>query len=419
MYKFILFTLFVSSAFAEEANHQQQRNVYERCDKPKSNLYKKENSNDFLVMTLITNYEELNIHRNTDKLPSVLRIFEKGQISDIPVALQNRGNSRSSYCEAKPFRILFVSDSIKHKIEEQLLAENLLPTSDKYLTRYYEIFNQMGEQLQDSDYASSSHRLFKGLGDDIKFVTHCGKASENATIQVGGETVEAQNNYMFSEYYQYEMLALLNWSIEHVRLVQITYLNPQGQFIYNVEENGKSVHYRWGFFREPPKSVAQRCGLISKLPEGQNSGPYDPLSEFQATFANLFVLHPDYALGGHNMNHYYDDKYNTHFGPYDFDLSGIYDYNYSQPGTLEESSASYLMWLRQAPNSDYKIQALRNLLSKREEMRNILIHAFLPEERKIVMLKWFAYYIRALKDYQKELKQGQKAQEKAVQNELN
>jgi len=100
---------------------------------------------------------------------------------------------------------------------------------------------------------------------------------------VGGPTVATQDVRLLSEYYVYEILALFKLPVETTRLTKITYLDANGDFVYS--NNDK--HEKWGFFREPPKSVAKRCNLLHKAPQGVATSS-NTTSAFEAEFINIF-----------------------------------------------------------------------------------------------------------------------------------
>jgi hypothetical protein len=160
---------------------------------------------------------------------------------------------------------------------------------------------------------------------------------------------------------------------------------------------GNEVHEKLAFFREPPTSLAKRCGLLNKPPAKQvpkENVKQDPISAFQAEFVNRFLYNSDFGLGGHNINILYDDEATRYFGPYDFDLSRIFVNGASLEGNRLELES-----LLRYGDPTIARNTVEVVVNRRAEMTQILNNAMLPKERKDRMLEWLNLYMDTLANF--------------------
>lgn len=368
------------------------------CQKPASPLYATQDLHKPLQIQMIVDYKGLNASSGKRYRGVISVITENGQRQILPVLLSSRGNSRRSYCKAVPLRMEFLDPAIELKIENRLAIEKIRTGNDAYLKRYLELLENEDTDLQVS-LKSQTGNIFENLGDDVKIVTHCGTASWD---HVGGPDYESQNEKLLSEFYIYQLLAPLNTAVENVRLASIEYLNEDGSRVYQ-EKNarGRVVTSRLAFFREPPTSVAKRCGLLRKIESGSSKGG-DSTSDLQAKFINYFVINNDFSVDGHNMNRFFDHENKTHYGPYDFDLSGIFETTYSKNrSALEENYREFESFLNSA-EKEQTIPFAKRVLSSRGQMLDILDRAQLSPKRKAAFQAWLKMYSAGLKKYVQE-----------------
>jgi hypothetical protein len=270
------------------------------------------------------------------------------------------------------------------------------------LKQYYDLLKAEGVDNAKSA-KSPSHTIFSKLGDDVKIVTHCGNAYWE---HVGGKDTAAQNTKIMSEYYLYKMLAEFRLPIESARLAHITYFNADGTSAYSdINKSGGTDHFKLAFFREPPTSVARRCGLLSKKPENTGNDYYgksDKASSFQADFVNKFAFNNDYTLAGQNMNKFYNKDGDIFYGPYDFDLSGVIDLNYPKNSdTIEGNVSDFIRYLSNE-KQEWSIPMAKRALAARPAMQRILDQAQLPESNKKRFQEWLTKTMKGLEKFVKD-----------------
>lgn len=301
------------------------------CKAPKSPLYKAKDSNDAINMELLSAFEEISKvsgqAQANQNIRGVLRYTEfKGKVvvmPVLPVLLSGRGNSRGGGCEFKPFRLSFTTKELSEKIAQSLLQKGVRPEDRDYLTQYYNEFKTIEYDVK-TEGKPEKNSLFDGLGDDVKVVTHCGKAL------MGGDWPGAllevdQDNRLLAEHYVYEVLNQTGLIVEKTRLAKFMYYNTQGESLFKTADGQPKA--KLAFFREPTTSAAKRCGLLNKPPSGDNQAQaaweVDSESAFALYIINTFVGNSDYGdrgagKQGHNVNYFYDASGKRYLGAYDF-----------------------------------------------------------------------------------------------------
>ncbi len=371
------------------------------CGEPKSPIYKKNSDFEKIDVSLMTDYNQLNQHSSASQVNGVIRVYrtDKQKYEVQPVVLTQRGNSRREYCSSPPFRVQFLNPEIKNKIEAQLGREKLDISSAEYLKIYLEKLNATSF---DSATAITSLKdgVFKGLGDDIKVVTHCGESNWE---MVGGADQKNQNKRLLSEFTIYKVLDTLKTTIEQTRLMNITYYQADGSPAFK-DVDGKAL-VKLAFFREPPKSVAERCGLVSKLdPKAvyPKKDVVDTDSEFQTRFINRFVFNNDFEMYGHNMNIFHDIEGKIVYGAYDFDLSGIILDNYFKNAKNIEEQLPNVMSHLNSGSKETAINIAQKVIDQEPAMRKVVAESEIDDEMKIRFFKWLDLYMPALRDFVKQ-----------------
>lgn len=391
----IVSALFVTTSFS--LANTVERTVDRQCDKPEASVYKTSDMNKPVPLTVMLDYVGLNSKDGRSYKGVAVVENKKGEKKYLPVFFSKRGNSRGSHCEAPPFRMSFMSDTIAKEIEQKLLAAEIAVGSEGYLKSYYDQLQTMVVDLN-TQVEGPKTGLFAGVGDDIKVVTHCGLST---WANIGGPDETSQNVRLMSEFYIYQMLAEMRMPVEMTRLANITYYNADGTPAYKDGENAK---FKLAFFREPPKSVAKRCGLESKIEDVTKNNPAiglanqaEPTAEFAATFMNKLVYNNDFAMAwGHNSNKFFNGKGQFVYGAYDFDLSGIISKGYSKNlPTVEGNVTSLLEWMKNHPTADTQTMIYRTL-SNRAAMQKVINLADLPAEQKAEFQKWLDLTFDAL-----------------------
>jgi len=385
---------------AASAQPREERGPMGKCAKPKAPLYQAANANDPLEIILIADHSRLNsgrmgVPQTTKAVAAVKRAGEQA-FDYIPMLLTSRGKSRGQGCPVKPFRMVFLDQKIEFEIETHLMANAITPGSKEYLTEYFKMLNAR-ELAENEKNVAQDNNIFDKLGDDVKVVTHCGAANGF----MGAPTAELQDRRLLGEYYLYKIIEELNTPVESARLAMITYLTPQGEALYPGVNNTTS---RIAFFREPPKVVAKRCGLLTK-PPANSPELMDADSSYQAMAINRFLLNSDYNAGyrnGHNANIFYDQQGAAHPAPYDFDLSQIvYAWDGGPLRDLRPGADDIYQFLR----SSYRTRALplaERLVAKRAAMVGILENSILEAEMKAHMLGWLNSYMDAIQKFTAE-----------------
>lgn len=372
------------------------------CQSPRSKVYAADTAFDKLEVTLLTDYATLNtLHKGDGQtVRGVLRVFNKAKnVSEIqPVVLSARGNSRGDSCEAPPFRMQFLKEEIKTNIETSLTGANISPDQAEYLKEYYKQLSAAPINTQSDDIASVEKGILAHLGDDIKVVTHCGKSKD--WDMIGGADEASQNERLLAEYTIYKLLDTLKLPVEATRLVNLMYLNSDGTPAYTRADGTAAT--KLAFFREPPKSIGARCGLLSKLDPNTNypnSGTDDQDSVNFTNFINNFVLNADYGLYGHNMNILYDVTGKSVHGAYDFDLSGIIkDGYFKNASDFKYQSNKMMQHLKSSPR-DSVLPIVSRVVEQESAMKSIIAASEVSGDMKARFMTWFAVSFPELKAF--------------------
>lgn len=372
------------------------------CKKPKSKLYKAVDSNDAVELEMIAPFEKLG-RKGEPAIRAVIRYREGNKAMVLPVLLSGRGNSRGSYCAFKPFRIAFTTNELAQEIEQALLQRGVRPESKDYLAQYQKEFlaTQYDEKTEGKP---PKNGLFDDLGDDVKVVTHCGQNNYGAGDWPGGRTELDQDNRLLMEHYLYEIINQTKLPVEATRLAHIKYYDTQGAPLF--KDNNGQVKAKLAFFREPPTSLAKRCDLLSKPPQGVLAPPvvngrgveYDEDSNAALSIVNKFVGNSDFGVGwagdkqGHNVNYLFDKQGRKYLGAYDFDLA--HAVTMERSGTIE----SVVQGLKNAlsglnggiDNSKTAATIASRFYGAKEGMEGVLAKAKLAPVYKQRADKWLA-----------------------------
>ncbi|MBK7963706.1 MAG: hypothetical protein IPK04_22405 [Bdellovibrionales bacterium] len=183
-----------------------------------------------------------------------------------PVVLHPRGHSRRSswVCPtAPPLRVFFLDRKIKQSLDAALEQKNVHPGEPNYLQMYYNEFLKINI-LPTEKTMAPDEGIFSKLGSELKLVTHC-DAQTGEDDDPDLEPIEKRRiQAVFREFALYEMLQPLRWPVERVRLLNISYFNESGKPMFHQQNQSEKIKKMVGFFREPQKSVAKRCGLDHK-----------------------------------------------------------------------------------------------------------------------------------------------------------
>lgn len=372
-----------------------------RCERPQSMIYQSPQAFEALPVTMLSDFESLNKKGQTASLPAVLRLsLSSGKFEFRPVYLLQRGISRKDSCEAPPLKIKFLKSEIADSIQTHLAASALADDSVEYLQKYYEELLKY-KNISAQDFQELSNSSLSHLGSDIKLVTHCGKSNWD---QVGGSTVEEQHQRVLSELTLYKILDLLQTPSESTRLVAIHYLNPSGQSFFSEQELSKwGAGVRLGFFREPMASIAERCHLSRTFTPrpGYDKAFPDQASMFQAEFLNRLLINNDYDFVNHNVNIFYDKNGYSIFGIYDFDLSGVIQESYFKNKlTLEENFEEFRQFILKSDET-YAHNMIQLLLSKKNEIQQMIDLSPVSSLKKNRMQQWFDLYLGQLQSVKK------------------
>jgi hypothetical protein len=376
-----------------------------KCKKPKSDLYDKRDSNDILNLEMMGDFSQLSKYESSHK--AVLKYKEKnGKTAYMPVVITGRGNSRGSYCAFKPFRMAFSSKELRDSLAKKLDERRRNPESKEYLKYYYDEYVAAKYDLK-TEGKPDKDTLFSGLGDDVKVVTHCGVA-QGGDDWPGGLKVVDQDQRLLAEYYVYEVLSKLKLTIEAARLAKISYYNQLGKPVF---DNKGSALPKFAFFREPPSSLAKRCGLSTKPPEGlqMHQVKTNKGSEISMYALNYFVINSDFNVynggkQGHNVNYLYGTGGDKFYGIYDFDLAGPVN-----PGrrkqTLQETerylkggSETFKQYLSKDANSKEAGSLISRFLKEESDMKEIIGKSILNEEYKGISKLWLELQFAAIKE---------------------
>lgn len=277
----------------------------------------------------------------------------------IPVFIENRGNSRASYCEIKPVRIKFMLQpadpklisklakreddwkkvGISHEAHQKIISGFAAGMSDsEKLQAYYNAFieSQPKDNTAGVGFAQAKDSFFGQMGNDVKFVTHCGKPSGFPVL--GGPNYEVQREHLLNEFYIYRIINEFKTTIIKSSLLEVTYelANAPGNAV-SFDGTTKVL----GFLRESKTRLADRCDLLTRHEQGVRED--NAISRVQSDFINNLFVSLDYGLDfEHNTELLYDAEGRSVYSTYDFDLSGIWTEEYGKnPGPIEDQAVRF------------------------------------------------------------------------------
>lgn len=391
------------------------------CKKSKSPIFAKDSVVELDIMTDLAEYFAINKSRKDRKkkinlIQAVISIKDKHNERDfLPFAFSTRGNSRHLFCEYKPIRLTFLNQNIEKIIEDsighlsdQAGDKNLNAIFDSpglveemlYFQRYYKTFKELtkGQELTG---VSQDDNMFDKIGDDVKIVTHCGKA---AWSSLSGKTQQEQDDTLLGEHLIYQILDKLKTATMKTRLVRITYRYT----------NGLPMTTQWGFFRENPGSIVKRCKL-TKEDNKNTDKAIENISKFHAKFLQNFMFSKDYAIRrDHNFVRLHQETKGgnkTVHVPYDFDLSGILEPDFIKNFgmSLDESALifklSILNFSRKSKlNNVAAIIQIEKVLQEKKSIEAVINKSRISDELKNRFLEWLKIYFQVLNDVLNKIK---------------
>jgi hypothetical protein len=363
-----------------------------KCEASKATMFK--NSTSELEKPITIKGNVTDIFKNAK--PQFAVIMDHRASSDarrfVPVYIENRGNTRGTDCEIKPVRIKFMlhpSDAeLKAKLalrrdnwkatgitsEEHSRIISSFPqgsSNDQKLQLYYDAFiaSQNGRPAPENGFSQDKDSFFGQMGDDVKLVTHCGKAEWE---ELSALTYKLQRERLLNEFYIYRILNELKTVIIKISLLGLTYEEARSSQKLTFDGQTNVI----GFLRESRSKLASRCGLNE---EPLNASPdVDIVSETQTKLFNQFVLSLDYNFNqaqsnrnSHNIEILYDPKGNKKvYSSYDFDLNGIWKEHYDLPeDTYKDSARKFGVFLGTYVGNPIMIPQVTYLLSKLEKIK--------------------------------------------------
>jgi len=330
------------------------------------------------------------------KAPGVVTFEDENfALNFSPIRFETRGNSRFLSCEYKPIRLSFLDAAIEKNIETEIgpYVRDKPAYLQSYMTELKTLY------ANDLIPESQPEGLFSRIGDDVKLVTHCGKSKWPV---VGGDTPEIYNDRLFGELLTYQIVGALNTVTLRTRLAEITYLNADGSVIDTF----------WGFFRENPSSLAERCGLLKEAgdkPVDRSLGSISSeVTSFYAEFINELISNKDYRVPSHNIKTLYRDSGDTVqpvYLAYDFDLNGILVPHYfkNQGVALDKMAANFATFVRSfaADSEDKKSAALKMVqrsLDAEAQIRALIEASQLSPKMKQRFQDWQGAYFAELRN---------------------
>ena len=331
-----------------------------KCESSEATMFK--NSNAEILKPITIKGQVKDIFQNA--VPHYAVIMNSNENNDlkkfIPVFIEKRGNSRGSHCEMKPTRIKFMLQPADPKLKAKLAKrqdewgstgigpeehEKIIASfpqgasDDQKLQAYYDAFmaitNGRGEPGE--GFAQEKTTFFGQMGNDVKLVTHCGKASWE---ELSGPDYKTQREHLLNEFYIYRILNDFKTTIIKSSLLDITYEEPKLGDKLNFDGNTNVV----GFLRESRSRLAERCGLKTEGPGVETN----EVSVQQSDFLNNLFRSLDYGLQGHNTELLYDTDGKAVYSTYDFDLSGIWTETYfKNPGKIAVQAQRFGEFLAQ------------------------------------------------------------------------
>jgi hypothetical protein len=183
-------------------------------------------------------------------------------------------------------------------------------------------------------------------------------------------------------------------------MLDVTYVKSNTQDPMPIGDGNSAV----GFLRESKEKMASRCKLLGDKPAV--NGTSDPISRLQGEFINKLLVNGDYVLDvGHNTERMFDDKGNTFYSPYDFDLSGVVTDKYFQnSGPIAQKATTFSQFLKNYDNNEIMIAQVMYFLGKLDKIKEEIANAeklLSPtgEGQGKKLTAWIDLFAPILKDY--------------------
>ena len=402
------------------------------CEASKANIFKNRNAEIPKKITIKTDIDKVFRVRGAQSTYGV--IFDPSAALDInkfiPVAFEGRGNSRASLCEMKPSRVYFMLQpsspediqKLALRAKERMGADNwksigIAPEThkkiiddmnaggvqgdQKRLQFYYDAFvaSQVNQTIPKDGFPQGKSTFFEQVGDDLKLVTHCGKANQK---EWGGQDYAEQKAHLLNEFYIYRLLNEWKSTIIKTSLLDITYVGAASQEAMDFEGHSSAL----GFLRESRTKLANRCGLVSEKSANVANAGRDEVSFAQSVFLNNLFVSLDYSVdNAHNSENIYDTSGKEFVTTYDFDLSGLWSETYfKNPGTIEQNAENFKNFLTQRVGDDkYLTQVLfvlgkmKKVTDKIDKIEAVINPKATPEQKKFV--RWIKAFEPVLRGF--------------------
>lgn len=355
-------------------------------------------------------------------------VYVEGAANDtyrfIPVIIERRGNSRGDYCEFKPLRFTFLlqpADPARRAeleaagkgdwtigVTPQKHAEILgelaaLPSVEAKVQHYHDKLAALmaGKPLPANGFPQEKGSLFHKVGDDIKLVTHCGKAQ--GWPEIGGPDYPAQHKRLMLEYALYKVLDEFDTAIIDTAAATFKYYGAADATPMLFDGKDEAI----SFFREPKTQLAERCDLKPDRDPAGPAGAGDAVSAQQGPFINYFTASLDFAIFGHNYENLFGPANAIFYSPYDFDLSGVITETYfKNPGPITAQAERFKTFLAGKENNEIVLSQVLFLLNKMPKLRavaskyekDIYGDAELPANGRR-LTAWFDHFEPLLKAY--------------------
>nr|VFK66949.1 MAG: hypothetical protein BECKUNK1418G_GA0071005_11182 [Candidatus Kentron sp. UNK]VFK72064.1 MAG: hypothetical protein BECKUNK1418H_GA0071006_10948 [Candidatus Kentron sp. UNK] len=315
------------------------------CQESPVKVFRNLDQNSILNVEIRADFEKINGSQN--KLDARSSGIMKIADSEFRVNIEARGNSRFKYCGFRPLTLRFQEDL--------------------------------------------DGTILDGIGKKLKSTTHCGKKGEGKKEEqwILGGTPQEQKERLLAEYYTYLMLQELDTTILDTRLVDVVYRGKEG----------KQMERGLGFFREPVKKMAKRCGL--KKAKDNDVLLSNSNSVFAASLMSKFVTSNDFGYGqkdgvwmGHNIFILKSDDGLVYLAPYDFDLTAIIRPNYfkNKGASLKDHAIDFDSWLNSPATRSQKTLVLVALKKKLAAMKSIIDNSLLSDTSKARFNEWHRIY---------------------------
>lgn len=234
--------------------------------------------------------------------------------------------------------------------------------------------------------------LFKGLGNSVKFSTHCGSDSEEEISD------EGYDQRVLMEHSVYQVLDKLQVPSLKTRMVRLTYHDT------NPESKALKDETHLAFVREPEDTMAKRCGMVELeefLEGGGTSPPQNLYSEMLMHLLNAFIIQSDWDLPDHNIIPLvHTDSQEMFYAPYDFDLVGIFEEYIRHPVFgIEGNGVYFAEWLR-LNHSPTLLAEVHRMLEQIQSMSDAIDQVVgLSEENNKLFHDWLTLFGNILKSY--------------------